>query len=392
MQGKIITYGCKLNQAESALWRKNVEKEGVIVINACSVTSYATKEIRKKIRRIKKDSPDAIVYVTGCMEKSIIKTAIESGCYVVDRDVMDKLFRENTYFYPDNNRAFIIIQKGCFRFCRYCIVPYLRDKLISIPYERIRDDIYKMYDNGYREFVLTGTHIGLYNNNGLLLSDLLEKLYNDFRGKGIRIRLGSLEVFEIDDKLRELYKEPFLCRHIHLSVQSFNDKVLKIMGRTYKLKDVEKEIEYFSNIGVFIGVDIIVAHPFESRDDFNKSIDIIKSLPISFFHVFRYSRREGTVSALLENHHDDEIAYRLRVIRGIIDKKKKESFSMLPDYENIVIEKIEDGMFTGRLSNYMVAKGPFIDGIKERGMYKVRILKDETLEKGGDYVFVSVER
>ncbi len=376
---KFITYGCKLNQSETAKWRlaSSFENKNTIVINSCSVTSYASKEIRKKIRHLRKENPDAIIYLTGCFDKTIEDVAIDNNVFVIKREDIGGIWGNVTgYDYPNNSRAFIAIQTGCNRFCRYCIVPYLREKPVSYSPDRIKKDIEYMIKQGYQEMILTGTHIGLYRYNNLHLSDLIEILKTEFHND-IRLRLGSLEVFEIDEKLMELFDDTFLCKHVHLSLQTLSTKLLYQMGRNYTFEDIEKTILYFNKKNVFIGTDIIIGYPLETDGLFEENIKHIENLPISFFHFFRYSQRENTVAALIKPLDTNLITLRQQRLNQLSKKKKEETLMRLPKEEEILIEKIGNNKFSGRLSNYITAWGEMTLNIKEKQKYTVNIINTE---------------
>ena len=203
-------------------------------------------------------------------------------------------------------RAFFKIQDGCDACCTYCIIPELRGSPKSMPKDEVISGFKKLLSLGYKEIVLVGIHIGLYGKDlGLNITDILEelvKIEGDFR-----IRLTSIEINEIDDKLLYLIKDNRkICPHLHIPLQSGCDKILSLMGRKYKKDDYIKIIKKSKDIipNVTIGSDIIAGFPEELDDDFNDTLITLKTTGTEFYHAFPYSERKGTVAESMQNKVD----------------------------------------------------------------------------------------
>ena len=206
-------------------------------------------------------------------------------------------------------RAFFKIQDGCDACCTYCIIPELRGKPKSMPKDEVISGFKKLLSLGYKEIVLVGIHIGLYGKDlGLNITDILEelvKIEGDFR-----IRLTSIEINEIDDRLLNLIKNnKKICPHLHIPLQSGCDKILSLMGRKYKKDDyiniIAKARKLIPN--VTIGSDIIAGFPSETDEDFNDTLKTLQSAGTEFYHAFPYSERKGTVAENMENKVDVKI-------------------------------------------------------------------------------------
>ena len=337
---KIATLGCKVNQYESAYLQRRLQEKGwipvppgepseVTIVNTCIVTQAASHQSRQEIRKAIRENEEGVVAAIGCygqafpeelrsikglgliagnVEKGrvpdLLLSAVDSG----DRADFSVPFPHGMHFemmdikkFPGRSRAFLKIQDGCESFCSYCIVPFSRGPYRSLP----RDDVMRVMENlaaeGYREVVLTGIHLGKY---GIDLG-AKENLKSVLRAIGkrdfpLRVRLSSLEPGEIDDDLIDMMaSEKWLCRHFHIPLQSGDDGVLKRMGRTYSsrtfgalLKKIHAAIPL-----VAIGVDVMTGFPGENHAAYSNTLALLDDLPVSYLHVFPYSRRPGTSAA-----------------------------------------------------------------------------------------------
>jgi len=294
MHFKVITFGCKLNQAESDQISADLISRGhslsnnpnLIIINACAVTYKAVREVRQKVAQLKRKFPRAKVKVIGCLEQGRKKFPLKNPIAIT----------------PARTRALIEIQDGCNNFCAYCIVPFMRGKPKSIPANKIIQQINQLKD--FKEIVLTGVNIGLYKNG---LDNLLKKILKQTNIP--RIRLGSLWPTHINNKLINLYsKNSRLCPHFHLSIQSGSNKILKSMGRNYttaRIKHITQQCRAkIKNIN--FTCDIIVGFPGETDKDFQKSCQLIKDIGFSKVHVFRYSKRPRTKAEKMPDQIPEE--------------------------------------------------------------------------------------
>lgn len=366
---KIITLGCKVNQYESAFVEESLidmgcqnanqgRKAELVVINTCIVTARASCQSRQAIRRAIRENPGAIIAAIGCYgqvfpgELSKIsgvdliagnkgKNSLP-GLLVQARHhnpplIVREDFGASTPFeeipvksYSHRTRAFLKIQDGCESFCSYCIVPASRGPLRSLEPDKVIRILKGLEGKGYKEVVLTGIHLGKYGSdlmNGIDLTRLLIEIgRNRFQP---RIRLSSLEPTEIERDLIELVaSHDRLCRHFHISLQSGDDAVLKRMNRHYSARMFTRVINDINRLvpEVSIGVDVLVGFPGESDRAFNNTFDLLRDLPVSYLHVFPYSRRDGTVAARFSDHLDHKRIKERAFLLRCLDRKKREMF------------------------------------------------------------------
>jgi len=335
----INTLGCKTNLSESDYIIKELLDRGFklvqyndnsdfCIINTCTVTSQSDRKVRQIVRRIKSKSPLSTVIVTGCYVVFNEKLLLDSGvdCLVKNKDkysipsVIEELACRRWNTKTDlavssgnkkfqnlvHSRALVKIQDGCEQNCSYCIIPKVRGGYKSTPDELVLAQIRNLAAAGFDEIVLTGIHIGKYgvdfnsedsscDSKARSLSDLLEKVIKSTDIK--RIRLGSVEVNEIDSRITGLIKESGrIVPHLHIPLQSGSDKILKLMRRPYSrgyflsmVGSIKKSVP-----DIAITTDVIVGFPYESEEDFIQTVDLIKKVSFSKLHVFKYSRRMHT--------------------------------------------------------------------------------------------------
>ena len=332
MNYQLHTFGCKVNTYDSGLIQKNLKHNGfeptasgqVHILNTCAVTAEATKEAVKTIRKIKAKDPLATVVVTGCAaqvdtgafenlsgadlvvansHKGLLPSIIEQYF----KGEKQKVFKSNIFRKDDleagggveesHTRAFLKIQDGCNSFCTYCIIPFARGKSRSIPKKDLADRINQLSGQGIQEAVLTGVHIGDYDDQNGGLEDLLEYLL--LHTQMPRFRLTSLEPIELSDRLIELYQNDRLCKHFHMSIQSGNTDVLSKMKRKYGQEDVRTSLEkIYSRIpNSYVGMDVIAGFATETEDQFEDTFQLLADTPWTRLHVFQYSERPGTKAA-----------------------------------------------------------------------------------------------
>lgn len=366
---KIITLGCKVNQYESVFIEESLINTGcqkagqdkeadLVIINGCIVTANASYQTRQAIRRGIRENPEAVIAVIGCYGQVFPEelTKIDGVDFIAGNKGKSSLpellvnanhrnppliLRENFGTSPsfehipikrfsEKTRAFLKIQDGCESFCSYCIVPMARGPFRSLNSYKVINLLKDLESNGYREVVLTGINLGKYGldfSNGLDLTRLLIEIgRNRFQ---LRIRLSSLEPTEIDRELIEfMASHDWVCRHFHISLQSGDNSVLKRMNRHYTAKMFNNLIHDIYRLipKVSIGIDVLAGFPGETDRAFNNTFDLLKELPISYLHVFPYSKRLGTAATQFSDHLDHktikERAFRLRCL----DKKKRRVF------------------------------------------------------------------
>lgn len=341
---KIHTFGCKVNTYDSGLIQKNLLSHGmklddtslmstkVHVLNTCAVTAEATKEATKVIRRIKAKEPFSKIIVTGCgaqvdtevFQNSAADLVVANSHksqlpFIMDQyfkgQIQDKVFKSNIFKKEDleagggleesHTRSFLKIQDGCNSFCTYCVIPYARGKSRSIAIADLVHRVNELYQMGTREVVLTGVHIGDYedviNGKKMQLEDLVQALLQ--KTTMPRFRLSSLEPVEVTDRLLDLYSNSRLCPHFHMSIQSAHTEVLARMKRKYTKDDVQLALTKISQRvkNAFVGMDVIVGFPGESHEFFEDTFLTLAELPWNRIHVFPYSERNGTRAVNYDN-------------------------------------------------------------------------------------------
>ena len=338
MQVHLKTLGCRLNEAEIESWAGKFQEKGhkliadpacadLLVINTCAVTQEAVKKSRQIIRRIHRNNPTAKLVVSGCystLDKKNINE-LPGIDLVIDNSEKEKLVDislrelnletmpslstepgETSLFKRGRNRAFIKIQDGCRHRCTFCIVTIARGEEHSRTINEIINEINKYHEQGIKEVILTGVHVGGYGSD---INSSLYQLIKIVLDKTTipRIRLASVEPWDLHEKFFSLFNNKRLMPHIHLPLQSGCDSVLKRMARRCKTKDfksiVQKARDEISNFN--ITTDIIVGFPGETEDEWQESLKFINEVGFSHIHIFTYSKRQGTKASRLDNHIDN---------------------------------------------------------------------------------------
>ena len=362
------TFGCRTNIYDTELLKSYIkdyeitndeEVADIVVINSCTVTNSADSGVRNYINGVKRRG--AKVILTGCGAVSKGKELFNSGVFGVlgaskKSDLNELLKQEKPFFelgnlnsvdknivtnYENHTKAFIKIQEGCNFNCSYCIIPSVRGKARSMDEAMILKEAIILAQNGYNELVLTGTNIGSYGKD--TNSSLGKLLANLGKISGIRrIRLGSIEPSQIDESFREILKEEWLERHLHIALQHTSEAMLKIMRRR---NNAFSDLELFnelSSLGFALGTDYIVGHPGESEEIWAEAVENFKKFPITHLHAFVYSPRRDTHSATLKSDVSGDVAKaRLKVLQGIalqnnenFRKKHNETLKILVEQKN----------------------------------------------------------
>ena len=344
------TFGCRTNIYDTELLKSYIkdyeitndeEVADIVVINSCTVTNSADSGVRNYINGVKRRG--AKVILTGCGAVSKGKELFASGIYGVlgaskKSDLNELLKQEKPFFelgnlnsvdknivtnYENHTKAFIKIQEGCNFNCSYCIIPSVRGRARSMDEAMILKEARILAQNGYNELVLTGTNIGSYGKD--TNSSLGKLLANLGKISGIRrIRLGSIEPSQIDESFREILKEEWLERHLHIALQHTSEAMLKIMRRR---NNAFSDLELFnelSSLGFALGTDYIVGHPGESEEIWAEAVENFKKFPITHLHAFVYSPRRDTHSATLKSDVSGDVAKsRLKILQGIALKNNE---------------------------------------------------------------------
>ena len=332
----IVTLGCKVNQYDSqaireallaAGWREcaPTDPADCYIVNTCCVTRESQRKSLQVARRLARRHPAAHVVVAGCCVDADREAAasLPGVILVVGNDEKPRLAellgalvgqepgaapRQASVWpqisrFEGHSRAFVKIEDGCNDFCSYCIVPYVRGRVRSRPPEEVVAEVERLVDNGYREVVLTGIHLGAYGSETdgrWSLVSLLERLVAT---PGLaRLRLSSLELREVSDQLIDLVAaEPVLCPHFHIPLQSGDDAILRAMNRHYTARDYLARIEAIRRRipEPAITTDIICGFPGESDEQFRHTLEVARAAAFSRIHVFPYSDRPGTRAAAL---------------------------------------------------------------------------------------------
>jgi threonylcarbamoyladenosine tRNA methylthiotransferase MtaB len=341
----IVTFGCRLNIAESEVIRREAAHAGygdAVVVNTCAVTSEAVKQARQNIRRIKRERPDARIVVTGCAAQSEAATfaamaevdrvlgneekldarAWASDARVAVGDIMaaKKLVSHGVDHIDGHTRAFVQVQNGCDHRCTFCIIPFGRGNSRSLPADDVIVQARRLTGNGYREIVLTGVDITSYGadlDGAPRLGSLVKRLLAEVPDLA-RLRLSSIDSVEADDDLLDaLANERRLMPHLHLSLQAGDDMILKRMKRRHSRADAIAFCDKVRRLrpDVVFGADVIAGFPTETEAMFQRSLDLVDECGLTQLHVFPFSPRPGTPAARmpqLERGVIKERAHRLR--------------------------------------------------------------------------------
>ena len=390
MKFKIITLGCKVNSYESEYMLEKLLCSGyiysednpdIIIINTCSVTNMADRKSRKLVHHVKRVYPHAYLAVVGCSSQNHQEEYQKMGIdlllgnrkkseVVSILDEFIKAHQPYTYFTNDraldfedmkvdrfttHTRAFVKIQDGCDNFCSYCIIPYTRGSIRSKDFLAVIDEVKTLVLNGHHEIVLTGIHTGSYESNGHDLSDLIEELA---KTSGLdRIRISSIEVTELNDHFLALLKrEDKIANHLHIPLQSGSDAVLKRMNRKYDTAYYREKIKQIREIrpDISITTDCIVGHPYETQECFLKYVQFCLEMKFSKIHVFPYSIRSGTASALMPQVDEAVKKERVKVLLNtslqLENEYAKKSIHQTVD---VITEEYVGQYVVGFTSNYL---------------------------------------
>lgn len=405
MKASICTLGCKTNQAESILIEGGLRAHGVnivelsegpeiCIINTCTVTSKSDYESRQLMRKAQKAG--ARVIVTGCysdLNRGAIKDM--GGDYEVISNinklhVINKLTNKQTEIAScipmmPKSRFFLKAQEGCNYACSYCLIPMARGKSKSIEINCLIEQAAEAA-RYYNEIIITGIHLGTYGydlNPKITLADLVESILKKTDIK--RIRLSSLEVREIDNRLMDLLSDERICRHLHIPLQSGDEKILRLMNRSYNLREFVKGIEaiYEAFPEIAIGTDIIAGFPGEGEEEFSNTYKLIESIPFAYVHVFPFSDRPGTGAEKMRPQTAPEVKKeRCARLRALGHKKK--GVYMLQQIgkslDLLIEDKSEDDCCTGITGNYLKLSVAHPDArVKDVVFVKVAGVSDDTL-------------
>ena len=363
---EIFTFGCRLNSYESEIIEQNLIEKGlkdIAVYNSCAVTEEAIRQVKYSIRKKRRDEPNTKIVVTGCAAQIEPQSFLEME--EVDkvlgnsekRDISSHLLRNNNNLvsdiminedplnslrngYKSKTRAFVEIQNGCNHRCTFCVIPFGRGNLRSKSKEQIIKEINNLINEGHKEIILTGVDIASWNMENkkeASLGILIEYILSE-APRLERLRLSSMDVIGFDEKLIDLIaNNKRILPHIHLSLQSGDNLILKRMKRRHlredaidlcdQLKQKRPEISF--------GADLIVGFPTETEEMFQNTLDIIEECQLDWIHAFPFSPRPGTPAAKMPQNDNKLIKLRSKILRDVAKKRK------IKHLENLVGKNIE---------------------------------------------------
>ena len=387
MKIAIITFGCKVNQYESEHMAETLEENGhiivpeeaqadIYIINSCAVTHTAESKVKSRIRRIKRKYPLSKVMVVGCYPQLSPEEPLKAGADVVlgnkeKKEIWKYINLEKPSFFVDRaywlrdgkverlktgyiekTRAFVKVEDGCDRLCSYCAVRLARGtKIRSKSIEQSVEEIENLVKMGFKEIVIAGINLGRYGIDiNKHLADLLweiEKIDGNFR-----VRLSSLNPEDVDEKIYDYFKNSTrICHHLHLSLQSGSNRILRKMNRGYTKEEFINVVESLRKIDPHFSIttDIIVGFPGETERDFMESVELIKEAKFSRVHAFRYSKRAGTPAALMKdqipgNVKRDRITYLKSVAKEVAKEYRK---CLIGKKVDVLVENKKNGFYRG---------------------------------------------
>lgn len=393
MKVKILTLGCKVNQFETQAMFSNLSKNGyeivgenenadITIINSCAVTAASEQKAVKLIHRIRRENPETVIVLTGCMaqafpDKKLPEVDIVLGNkrrsdivpvlsqYFADRkpitsveeyskkDDYENLAVDN---FVERTRAFLKIEDGCNRFCSYCIIPYARGRVRSCSLEYIDKEIKAFAANGYKEIVVVGINLSSFgSDNGLSFADAIKTACES---ADVRIRLGSLEPESMDlETLKTFAKYKNFCPQFHLSLQSGCDETLRRMNRHYTTAEYTEIVNNIRSVfdNPAITTDVMVGFAGETEEEFKKSVEFVEKTGFAKVHIFPYSRRAGTVADKAPNQVPNSVKKERAAIMAKAAERTRKEFlkSQIGKIEKVLIEtRNKNGRYEGYTMNY----------------------------------------
>ena len=397
MKYAFYTLGCKVNQYETQAMQQLLlargdtlgEFDGVCdcyIVNTCTVTAVSDKKSRNAIRRARKLNPNAVIGVCGCyaqtapeeirkldvdvligtdgraefLDKLAAAAAEKLRWEHVEDAGLPRAFEQlPSGGLAERTRALLKVEDGCNNFCTYCIIPYARGRVRSLPLENAVAEARKLAAEGYREIVVNGIEISSWGQewkDGPVLRDLLAAICAAV--PDVRIRLGSLEPRTIDEAFcRALAGFPNLCPQFHLSLQSGSDSVLRRMNRKYDTARYAESVRllhtYFP--GCAVTTDLIVGFPGETDEEFRQSLGFVRACGLSKIHIFPYSRRAGTPAAKMSDQVPNAVKEQRASEAAKVASELEDAFhtALIGTEQTVLFEQPEAGFFTGHAPNYV---------------------------------------
>lgn len=403
MKFAIYTLGCKVNQYESQALEKELVSRGYqeshfdepcdfYIVNTCTVTAVSDKKSRNLLRRARKLNPDAVIGVCGCyaqvspeevaeLDVDVIGGTGDRAAFVArmeefhkthQRSIsVDNAFRRKEFEVlepgglQERTRAMLKVEDGCVNFCTYCIIPYARGAIRSLPLDTAVEQVKKLSSDGYKEVVLAGIEIsswGMDLKTGQKPQDLILAICRSV--PHMRVRLGSLEPRTIDREFCELLKdEKNLCPQFHLSLQSGCDETLSRMHRKYDTRRYLESCEllrtYFPDCA--ITTDLIVGFPQETGEEFETTLEFLKTVGFAAIHIFPYSRRAGTPAAKMPGQITQAEKETRAARAAQVEKTLRQTYQQqfIGKTMEVLFEQTDDkGYWTGHTMNYLFVEAP----------------------------------
>ncbi|HEY4201237.1 MAG TPA: tRNA (N(6)-L-threonylcarbamoyladenosine(37)-C(2))-methylthiotransferase MtaB [Devosiaceae bacterium] len=404
MAVETLTFGCRLNAYESEVMKAEAEKAGLsnaIIVNTCAVTAEAVRQARQSIRKARREHPDAKIIVTGCAAQTEARSfgdMPEVDLVIGNADKMKaESYQPMAFGVPLNDkvqvndimsvretaghliegmdgraRAFVQVQNGCDHRCTFCIIPFGRGPSRSVPMGAVVEQIKRLVGNGYGEVVLTGVDITSYGPDlpgaptlGKLTQSILRHV-PDLR----RLRISSIDSIEADQALYDaMQSDRRLMPHLHLSLQSGDDMILKRMKRRHSRAEALDVVEKFRSLrpDMVFGADIIAGFPTETDEMFENTLAIVTEAELTYLHVFPYSPRPGTPAARMPQVDKRVARERAAVLRAAGDRQfAKLCNSRVGQIESVLVER--QGL--GRTEQFVPVAVP---GIEAGRIVPVRI-------------------
>ncbi len=369
------TFGCRTNQFDTQVMMANLndylvttneDEADIIIINSCTVTNSADSSVRNYINKINKSDKKAILAGCGAISKGKELFEDKKIFGVIghsNKENINNLLKHQMPFFEvgtlnhidktvvsefiGKSRAFIKIQEGCDFECSYCIIPSVRGSARSQSFELIINQIKILADNGFSEFIFTGTNVGSFGKD--INSTLAKLIKESSKIRGVkRIRIGSLEPIQVTSEFKELLSEEFLEKHLHIAIQHSSNRMLEIMNRRNRFESDLGLLSEISNRGFALGTDYIIGHPYESSEIWTEAIKNLKQLPLTHIHPFTYSKRDNTKSATMKDEINGKVAKeRMNELKEIIESKNIEFKKGVKTSLKILVETKKDGFFSG---------------------------------------------
>lgn len=414
------TLGCRLNRNDSDNLAHKLEERGFqvvnempadfVVVNTCTVTNVADRKSRQTVRNFKKAYPHTKVVVMGCgtqvqydryngMEESdhvikkpeeiipILESYSKEELHYVTGNSLDPSMKRKVKVDRQRTRALVKVQNGCNEFCTYCIVPFTRGRSVDVSVQDIIQDIHVKEAEGMKEIVITGINIGDYGikDKKSGLPQLLQTILKETTIP--RVRLSSLNPNYFDEEFYEVLKDPRLCRHIHLSLQSGSDAVLEKMRRQYDQKTVYDVVKNLYKIcpDMAITGDAIMGFPGETEEDFETTYKVAQDINFAHLHVFPFSPKTGTAATRFKEQLEPPVKIeRARKMRELAEQMQKKFIEKQYHSTGTVLWEAEDdaGFVNGLTDNYLRVELPAAQASGVNEVQEIKIMPEMVVGVG----------